>query len=439
MAVPAILHSLLQTLVFIVDRAMLGHHGAISLAGMQIAGPVEWSLWSVCSAFEVGTIARVGRHVGAKDPDAARSAAVLSLVFAVSMGLALSLVSPLFLAHLGDVAPKASPAAIASARSYLAVTLPATPLVFVGVIAIATLQASGDTKTPLVIGVAVNVIHVPLNRLLILGGFGVPPMGPRGCAISTAFTFTLEAALAFAVLARAASGRPVSLRRRGGGPIDPKEGRAVLSVAFPSIVERLLYHTGFLGFVLIIARLGDTAMAANQALISVESICFLSGDGFGIAAAALVAQKLGARRPEDAERSARIAVGYAIALLTALGALFLAGRSVVLPLFSSDPGVLAAGAAAVPVLAVAQPFMATGIVLGQSLRGGGYTREVLGVSAVSALVVRLACTWTLAITMGLGLTGVWLGSTCDWFVRALLLSFVGRRRARALTRAAPAA
>jgi Na+-driven multidrug efflux pump len=175
-------------------------------------------------------------------------------------------------------------------------------------------------------------------------------------------------------------------------------------------------------------------MAANQSLISIESICFLSADGFGLAAAALVAQKLGAGEPLEAPKAARISAGYAIALLTTLGLLFLAARRVVLPIFSTDADVVAIGAAAVPVLAVAQPFMATATVLAQSLRGAGMTRPVLGVSAVGAFVVRISCTWFFALALGMGLTGVWIGSTCDWFVRSVLLVWLARSKERRLTR-----
>ena len=185
------------------------------------------------------------------------------------------------------------------------------------------------------------------------------------------------------------------------------------------MLERILYHAGYLGFIVVLGRLGDASMAANQSLISVESICFLSADGFGLAAAALVAQKLGAGERLEAPRAARIAVRYAIALLTTMGVLFLALRGVVLPIFSSDAEVIAIGAAAIPVLAIAQPFMATATVLAQSLRGAGMTRPVLGVSAVGAFFVRIACTWLFALQLGMGLTGVWIGSTCDWAVRSV--------------------
>lgn len=401
---------------------MLGHHGEASLAAMQLGGAIEWSTWSVFAAFEVGTIARVGRHVGARDPSSARLAARLSLAMAAIVGTALALASPWLLDLLPLVAPKVSPAALAEARAYLGVTIAASPLVFVATITIATLQAGGDTRTPLAIGVAANVVHVALNYVLIA------KLGARGAGISTAITFALEAALATAALTRL--GGSVSLRaREGERPSAPwrPEARELSRIAVPAFAERVLYHVGYGGYVLIIARLGDAAMAANQSLISVESICFLSADGFGIAAAALVAQKLGAGEPEAAERVARIGARDAVFALTLFGLSALALRGVILPMFSHDPEVLAIGRATMPVLTVAQPFMAIGIVLAQSLRGAGRTRDALGVSVIGAVLVRLSATWLFAITLGLGLTGVWMGSTLDWIVRSALYVAIGAR------------
>jgi putative MATE family efflux protein len=429
-AVPAILTSLLATLVFVVDRVMLGHYSETSLAAMQIAGPVEWSLTSIFLAFEVGTIARVGRHVGAGDRLRARRAALLSFAVALAAGVAVALLWPPIAPHLGRLFPQASAAAVNDARGYLSITLAASPIIFSSAAAIATLSAAGDTRTPLAVGVAANVFHVGLNRVLILGAFGIPALGMRGAGISTALTFCIEATLMVASLFRQT--RPVSLRRDAGALRASRgdyrdEAHALSKVAGPAVAERVLYHAGYLGFIWVLARLGDAAMAANQSLISVESICFMSADGFGIAAAALVAQKLGAGEPLEAAKATRIATRYAIALLTTLGLVFLATRSLSLPLFSRDAEVIALGSAAVPVLAVAQPFMATATVLAQSLRGAGRTRAVLVVSATGAFAVRITCTWLFAITFGFGLTGVWMGSTADWMVRTALLVWIRKR------------
>lgn len=460
LAVPAIAHSLLQTVVFVVDRLMLGRHGGASLAAMQIGGAFEWSIWSVFAAFEVGTIARVGRHVGADRPDDARRAAGISVVLATVLGLCLTLATPLVLAELPAIAPSVSADAIEESRRYLAMTIAASPFVFLAMTATAILQAGGDTRTPLLIGIFANVVHLGLNRVLILGVAGtLPAMGARGAGISTAITFALQAALA--LLALLDRKKPVSLRKRvisvpaparssADAVVEPRpslfspagrerretirgEALALTKIAIPAFFERILYHVGYVGWVLVVVRLGDATMSANQAMISIESICFLSGDGFGIAAAALVAQKLGAGRPEEARQAAWISTRYAVITLTAFGVIAYVLRNVILPQFTPEPEVIGIGLQTFPVLVLAQPFMAVGIVLGQSLRGAGRTREAFGVSLVGAVLVRLTATWMFGIVGGLGLAGVWLGSTTDWIVRTVILGIFWRREAGKLT------
>lgn len=424
LALPAIAHSLLQTLVFVVDRIMLGHHNEASLAAMQIGGTLEWSIWSVFAAFEVGALARIGRHVGARDRPRARRALLISLAIALGGGLILSAATPLILSQVHLITAQTSPAALAEAKGYLGVTLAASPVVFVSATSVAALQASGDTRTPLAIGVVANVVHVAANRVLILGLGAIPAMGARGAGISTALTFGIEAALA--TLALSVSSRPVSLRRsakgEGATSLDYRsETYELFRVGLPALAERVLYHVGFMIYAMSVTRLGDAAMAANQSLISVESICFLSGDGFGVAAAALVAQNLGANRPDHARQAARIAAGYATVTLTVFGVLAFALRGVILPIFTDDHEVFEIGRRTIVVLAFAQPFMAMGIVLAQALRGAGRTRTALGVSLMGAVFVRLSATWLFAFALGFGLRGVWMGSTTDWLSRAVVL------------------
>jgi putative MATE family efflux protein len=432
LALPAIVTSLLQTMVFVVDRIMLGHHSSASLAAMQIGGLLEWSAFALFLSFEVGILARVGFQVGAREFSRARAAAIASLIAAVVFGAVMVLAAPLILATLPLYAPEASMETLAGAREYLSVTLTASPVVFLALGAVAILQAGGDTRTPLAIGAFSNVVHVGLNRWLILGGWGVTAMGIRGCAWSTVVTFSLEAILGLAVLSRRTSRGPVSLR----GTMPPigmwtEEARAVVRVAGPALVERMLYQTGFLAYGAMIALLGDASMAAAQVLVGVESVCFLSADAYGVAAAALVAQKLGAKRRDQAARTIRIGVRDAVVILTLLGLVFAAGRWQVIPLFTSDMQVVTLCASTLPILAVAQPFMATALVMAQALRGAGYTREVLVISALGTLAVRLSATWLFSIRLHLGLPGVVMGSTADWITRSTLLVLLGRAKMRA--------
>jgi putative MATE family efflux protein len=430
LAWPAIAHMLLLTLVFLVGRAMVGRYSTTALASMQICGTLTWAVYSVFTASSAGTLAVVARSVGAGDRVAAAAAARASIFFALAVGAAVTV--PLLVADgalLALLFPKAGPAVIAEANSYLQIVLPALPLGFVEAVAAASLQGAGDTKTPLLAAAAGNVVNVALSATLIFGLFGMPELGLRGAAIGTASTMAIEGVLLVAALLSRSS--PLQIRSRPGGgaggavradsrPTVSALSR-VLHVAAPAFAERIVYQAGYLGFVAIIGLLGAAAMAANQALMSIEAICFLSADGIGVAAAALVAQKLGAGRPAEASRAGSVATLMAVMVLCVFGLLFaVAPRALMLP-FSRDPAILDLGARSLYIAAVAQPFMAFATVVSMALRGAGATRTVLAATLVSSFAVRLGATWLFAITLDQGLLGVWMGSTADWICRSVVL------------------
>ena len=418
LAWPAITHMLLVTLMFLVGRAMVGRYSATALASLQISGTLVWSTYSIFTAFSAGTLAVVARSVGAGDRPAAAQAARSSLLFAALLGVLVMV--PIRLANgslLRLLFPHASAAVLDDASAYLHIVVPCFPLAFVEAIAAATLQGAGNTRAPLYVATVGNIVNVVLSYLLIFGHCGFPELGIRGAAVGHAATMSIEGLLLVAVLL--AKGSPLPIRARSAG--DAAALRRVLRVAVPAFGEKALYHAGFLGFVAIIGLLGTEAMAANQALLSIEAIGFLSADGFGVAAAAVIAQKLGAHRPGDATRAGWLAAGMSVALATTIGVTLALAPRLLMKAFSTDPAVIDLGVKTLYIAAIAQPFMAYAMVKGMALRGAGATRTVLLSTFVGALVVRVAATYLFAITLGLGLFGVWLGSTVDWVVRSGLL------------------
>ena len=418
LAWPAITHMLLVTLMFLVGRVMVGRYSPTALASLQVSGTLVWSTYSVFTAFSTGTLAVVARSIGAGDRAAAAQAARSSLLFAALLGVLVTV--PIRLANgslLRVLFPQASTEVLADASAYLHIVLPCLPLAFIEAIAAATLQGAGNTRAPLYVATVGNVVNGVLSYLLIFGRFGFPELGVRGAAVGHAATMSLEGLLLLAVLLAKQS--PLPLRERRAG--DVAALRRVLRVAWPAFGEKAIYQAGFLGFIAIIGLLGTEAMAANQALLAVEAIGFLSADGFGIAAAAVIAQKLGAHRPGEATRAGWLAAGMSVALATLIGLGFVVAPRLLMQAFSTDPAIIALGSKTLYVAAVAQPFMAYATVKSMALRGAGATRTVLLSTCVGTIVVRLAATYFFAITLGLGLVGVWLGSTLDWVVRSALL------------------
>jgi putative MATE family efflux protein len=400
---------------------MLGHHASVSLASMQIAGPYVWTLTGVMGALQVGAIALVGREVGAGG-DGSASAARGALGAAVILGVIGGVVAMVTLAPALGLFAAAGPDVLAAAHDYLSVMLPALPLFLVASMAASVHQAAGDTRTPLVVTALINVVHLALGWVLVFGHLGLPSLGARGAAIASVVSVAIEAALLLASLAR--TDAKLTMRGRGG-EVDAL--RRMTAVALPVVAERVAIHVGYFLYVGMIAALGELAMAGNQALVSIESICFLSADGFGIAAAALVAQRLGAGKPDEARTASVLGMRMAIALLSTCGIAFALAPVLLTTLFSPDPAVAAIAAPALLITAVAQPFMASATVLGESMRGAGATRSTFAVSLVCGVGVRVVVTYVAAFVLDLGLVGVWIGSTTDWIIRTLLFGILFAR------------
>ncbi len=418
LAAPAVAQSLLQTMVFLVDRVMLGRHGETALASMQAAGPLLWSIQSAFGAFSAGVVAVIGRSVGAGDRAGATAALRGSILLSVAIGAAVAAAGLAGVdVILHGMAREAGPAVLASARSYLTVLLPALPMLFVGMSTTVALQAAGDTRTPLAIAVVTNVANVAANWVLIFGHLGAPRLGAAGAAIANGLALTLEAGLG--VLAVTRAGAPVSLR--GAGAV--AGARRVLAVTWSAFAERAVFHAGYLTFVRMVNGLGATAMAAHQAMLSVESVSFLTAEGIAVAGSARVAQGLGARD----EAAARRAGATAAVMSTALGGLFALGfllaPGLLVQAFRDDPATRAMAIPAMRAAALAQAPMGLAIVLAQCLRGAGATREAFAIATAGSFAVRIAATVLFVRGFDLGLAGVWLGSASDWLVRAALCAW----------------
>lgn len=415
LAGPSIAQYLLVSVVFIVDRAMLGRHSPEALAAMQVAGPLWWFSESVFGAFTVGTIAVVGRAVGAGDPRFASAAARASFCLALALGIGAALLGTALMPAIPYLFEGAGEAVLAQAKGYLSVFFPGIPLLLLSMTAGCVFIASGNTRTPFIVNIAGNLINVFVNWVLIFGNLGAPEMGARGAAIATLVAMSTEGIVLIALLARPASKLPLRMT----GSLRPALKR-VVRVSFPAMLERLSQQVGYFGFVLMLTTLGPVAMAANQALISIESIAFLSAEGFGVASATLAAQSLGA----GDQARARAAVARASFLgalgLGLAGLVFLLAPRVWLAVFSTDAAVIDAGEPCMLFAAVIEPAIGLSVGLVAGFRGAGATRHGLVVTLAGGLVVRLLSAALLVFVFDYGLLGMWIATGCDWLVRVVL-------------------
>jgi len=423
LAGPVIGENLLQTMLGIVDTVLVAALGTVALAGVGAALQVIYVLTGALSALSVGASVLVAQAVGAGDLGAAGGRARQALVWSLLISLPIAALgvplTPALVALFnlpGDVA--------AVAREYLGVTMGSVGALTLMLLAGGVLRGAGDSRTPMLVTLAANVVNVALSYGLIFGAFGLPALGAVGSAWGTVVSRLLGAAVLVAVLLRGRAG----VRAGGGGSWRPRAGdaRAILGVGVPAAMEEVLVIGAFASLTPIVALIGTEALAAHRVVINVLSLSFLPGIGFGLAATALVGQAIGAARPDEARAVAAIALRWAIAWMGGLGLLFLVAAPALVRVFSADPALIQAGAEAIRVVAVTQPLWATTFVLAGALRGTGDTRTPLLITGlVNWAAVGLA--FVLVRAFALSLTLVWVAFLVAAPIEAYLFFRAWRR------------
>ena len=409
LAGPVIGENLLETMLGIVDTALVARLGASATAGVGSAQQLMWFLICVLSALAVGSAVLVAQAVGAGDTQHAGRLARQSLIWSVLLSIPLAL-GGLLLARtvvgMYGLAPEVATISV----EYLHVTM-GTVVVLVGLfIGGGVLRGAGDSRTPMRVTAIANLVNVGLAYGLIYGHFGLPALGAVGSAWATFLARGLALILLIGALWRGSNGVSIGRARSGLGGWRPEFGvaRDVLRIGVPAAMEQILIASAFFALTIVVARLGTETLAAHRIALNALSLSFLPGIGFGIAATALVGQSVGARRLGEGAAAARFATICAIGWMGAIALVILVFAAPIMRLFSADPTVIAAGAAGLRVVALAQPFWAILFVQSGGLRGTGNTRFPLLVTG-GGIWISVALGFLLINTLGGGLVAVWAG------------------------------
>lgn len=420
---PLVLQNLSRMVMFWVDTAFAGRLDKTSQAAMGVAGPISYTVVSVLAALSVGTIATVARAWGERDPARLRREASASVVLALAAGVPLTLLGVWGLPAAATFFPVPdAPGATRAAQAFLRWESCAFLFLCLDLSASGILRGAGRTAVPMAASVAANLLNVPLAWALMFGKLGAPRMGLEGAGVATAIAMSVQGLITFGYLWSSRS--PVRPSLRAGRD----ELLRLARVALPAAVEPLVLHLGFLAYTKTVTSLGETALAAHRVALAVESLTFMGGYGFVMAASALVGQALGEGRPEKADAALRACGRLALSVMVPIGAVFLVAPRPFASVFAPGlPDVESLAAACLRIAAFSQPFMALAMTLAGGLRGAGDTRTPVTTALVGVWLVRVPLAWALALPAGLGLKGIWLTMIVDWAARTLVLGVVYRR------------
>jgi len=409
LAWPTMLEQLMQTAVQYIDTAMVGSLGTQATAAVGATSTVNWLIGSSVSALGVGFLSFIAQAYGARDREAASKAVMQAVLVTVVCGLFFTAVT-LGLSARVPVWMQVDESIRALAGQYFFILylpmLPRAASIIFGTV----LRAAGDTKTPMKIGVGVNLINVVLNFLLIyptreVGKFVIPGagLGVIGAAIASAAAFTFGGVAITVVLWRHPLVSPRGQKFRPDWAIL----RPCLKVAMPNMLQRFGTSLGYVAFASMINALGDVATAAHTIANTVESAFYIPGYGMQTAAATLAGNAYGARDRKRLQDLAAMFIPIEIGLMILSGGALFAAAPALMDIFSNSPEVIGLGTTVLRMVAISEPAYGFSIIIEGMMLGVGNTKEPFFYNILGMWGVRIVGTFLCTTFLGGGLVAAW--------------------------------
>ena len=424
LAVPAFLALVAEPLFLLADAAVVGRLGTLPLAGLGIAAVVLQTVIGLCVFLAYGTTAAVARHVGAGDLRGALAQGVDGLWLAVLIGTVATVAGVLLTGPLVG-AFGASEAVSGPAVTYLRLAFLGTVPLLLMLAATGVLRGLQDTRTPLLVAVAGNVLNVVLNVVLVHGVGSFAGLGIAGSALGSVIAQVASAMALLAVVVRGARREQASLRP------DLPGIRAAAHAAIALVVRTLTLRAALLVTTYAVASGaadGDrqaVELATHQLAMTLWIFLAFALDAIAIAAQAITGRHLGAGDVTSTREVTRRMVQWGLWAGVAGGVLLMAVSPVIGRLFTGDPEVQRLLVPVLVVAALGQPvagvvFVLDGVLIGAGdgpylARGG-----LLTLAAYAPLALLVA--WSSG-----GIVLVWVGFTVV-FMGARLLVLVRRAR-----------
>jgi len=413
LAWPTMLEQLMQTAVQYIDTAMVGTLGTQATAAVGATSTVNWLVGSTISAIGVGFLAYIAQARGCNDHERASKASGQSVltvlvlgVFFTAMALCLSRKIPVWMQVDSEIR------VLASQYFFILYTpmLARTATIIFGTV----LRSAGDSKTPMRVGVLVNIINVVLNFLMIYPtrrvsvlsvSFLIPGagMGIIGAAIASAIAFFFGGIVISIVFWK----NPVISPR--GYSIKPDWSilRQCLKIALPNAIQRFGTSLGYVAFASMINSLGEISTAAHTIANTVESAFYIPGYGMQTAAATLAGNAFGAKDEKRIRELARVILLLEIILMIISGGLLYCFAPEMMGAFSNDYEVILLGSRVLKMVALSEPFYGVSIIIEGMLQGMGRTMFPFLCNIFGMWGIRIAGTFLCTQLMSMGLVSAW--------------------------------
>lgn len=412
---PLIVEVFLNVSVGMADTMMVSQAGEAAVSGVAVINNIQNLLVFLLYAFGTGGAVVASQLIGKGDAKKASHAAkqlmnvallfssFIALFFIVFKRPAVTLIFGTLESDVFD-----------SAMVYFVPILLSIPPLAIQSAGNALLRSMGRSRTTMAVSIIVNIVNVAGNALLVLS-FG---MGAAGVGIATLASRAIGALIIFIILLDKKA--LIHISEPFKPEFDLKMISLILRIALPSGIETCIFHIGKLLVASTIALLGTSAIAADAVLNNIGTFCNIPGTAIGMAAVTIIGQCAGAGKHGEVKYYAGKLLILSIISMTALSLVLTALLPTLVGIYNL-PADSTALAISVTRLCLIQGavFWSLSFVVPNFLRATGDVKFTMYVSIISMWAFRVILSRFFAITLGMGLAGIYWGMYTDWYCRII--------------------
>jgi putative MATE family efflux protein len=404
LAVPMVLEMVLESLFAVVDVFWVGRLGANAVATVGLTESLLSLVFAVGIGLSLSTTAMVARRIGEKDPEGAAvagvQAIVLGLATSVAIGIPCFIYAPQLLRLMG-----ASSDIVSLGGGYARIALGGSGAILMLFLNNAIFRGAGDAAIAMRLLWVSNIINLILDPCLIFGLGPFPRLGVTGAALATFTGRSIGVGYQFYCLLRGTERIRILARQ-----IRVNFGVLIrlVRVSLTGILQFAIAHTSWIGLVRIVSVFGAAALAGYTIAIRIVVFLILPSWGLSNAAATLVGQNLGAKKPERAEQAVWRTGFYNMLFLGSVGVFFVLMAEPIVRLFTQDPAVVPLAATCLRIISYGNIGYAYGMVMLQAFNGAGDTVTPTIVHFFGFWMLEIPLAYWLAIPMRLHSNGVYI-------------------------------
>ncbi len=413
-----------QSILNLVDAAMVGHLGSDALAGVGIGSYAAFLTVSLVMGLSAAVQTLVARRMGAKQADQAGKPLMAGLILGSLIALPLTLLFLLFSSNLMNL--------FSSDSSVLAIAQPYFEWRTFAVIAVAFnfcfrgyWAGIGETRSYLKVLLWMHIANIVFSYILIFGipALSIPAFGAVGSGMGTCLALFLGTIIYLALTLKNAGHHGFSLHIPSKAMM-----KSLAQLAIPNSMQQGLFSLGVSVLFMIIGLIGSDQQAIGHILINLALLLILPCVGLGIASTSLVSHSLGANNKEDAYQWGWDVVRLATFLMLFLGLPISFFADSILRIFTQDEHLIALGTLPLQITGISIIFEVTAMVLIQALLGAGASKKVMAINFLMQWCLLLPLAYFVGPILGYGLLGIWCIQSMQRISSSILYAVLWRKR-----------